>query len=120
MPLAARLVSRAEELVRLTARRPLPISTLQQMQLEESGERQTVVALSLQSPATASLAVALVRDTHNDDGHELTGMAEARLATYRRWQNRLHVVAAGFRAFKTPQGFTPRGTRMAIPMAPIG
>ena len=120
MPLAARLVSRAEELVRLTARRPLPISTLQQMQLEESGERQTVVALSLQSPATASLAVALVRDTHNDDGHGLTGMAECRLATYRRWRKRLHTVAAGFRSFNTAQGFAPRGTTVAIPMARIG
>ena len=120
MPLAARLVSRAEELVRLTARRPLPISTLQQMQLEESGERQTVVALSLQSPATASLAVALVRDTHNDDGHELTGMAECRLATYRRWRKRLHTVAAGFRSFNIAQGFAPRGTTVAIPMARIG
>ena len=120
LPLAAGLVSRAKEMVRLTARRPLPVSALQQMQLEENKARQTIVALSLQFPATASLAVALVRDTHNDDSHELTGMAEARLATYRRWQNRLHTVAAGFRTFKTPQGFAPRGTRMALPMAPIG
>ncbi len=116
-PLATRLVSRAEELVRLTTRRPLPISALQQMQLDESRERQTVVALSLQSPATASLAVALVRDTHNDDGSELTGMAQSRLATYRRWHGRLRTVAACFRSFKTPQGLAPHVKSQAIPMA---
>ena len=116
MPRANTLVSRAEEFVRLTGRRPLPISALQQMQLDESQARQAVVALSLQVPATASLAVALVRDTHSDDGSELTGMAQSRLATYRRWRARLRIVDAYFRSFQQPQGLAHPGRSRSLPM----
>jgi hypothetical protein len=115
-PLAKKLVSSAEELVRLTGRRPLPVSALQQMQRQESAERQQIVALSMESPATASLAVAMVRDTHNDDGTELTGLAQSRLATYRRWHKRLHAVATAFRAFNSAQGLDRRGQPRPLPV----
>ncbi|ODT45016.1 MAG: hypothetical protein ABS70_04145 [Nitrospira sp. SCN 59-13] len=114
-PLAKKLVSDAEELVRLTTKRPLPVSALQQMQRHETAEQQQIVALSMQSPATASLAVAMVRDTHNDDGHELTGLAQCRLATYRRWHKRLQAVSASFRSFNAPQGSVRRRPR-PLPM----
>ncbi len=117
MPLATGLVSTAEELARLTTRRPLPIRALQEMEAHEGSARQKVVGLSMQSPATAPLAVALVRDTHNDEGVELTGMAQTRLATYRRWQKRLHTVAAYFRSLHKPQGLTDRGRSRILPMA---
>ncbi|ULA59012.1 MAG: hypothetical protein LZF60_80408 [Nitrospira sp.] len=116
-PLAKKLVSNAEELVRLTARRPLPVNALQQMQRQETAERQQIVALSMQSPATASLTVAMVRDTHNDDGSDLTGLAQSRLATYRRWHKRLHAVAIAFRAFNSAQGRSHRGQPRPLPMA---
>ncbi|MCS6319398.1 MAG: glycosyltransferase family 9 protein [Nitrospira sp.] len=104
IPLATKLVSQAEELVRLTAKQPLPIQRIQELHQHENRARQALVALSLQSPATASLAVALVRDTHNDDGQGLTDMAQSRLASYRRWQKRLLLVASSFRSFNNPQG----------------
>ncbi len=116
-PLAKKLVSNAEELVRLTTRRPLPVSALQQMQRHETAERQQIVALSMQSPATASLAVAMVRDTHNDDGSDLAGLAQSRLATYRRWHKRLHAVATAFHAFNTAQRLGRRERPRALPMA---
>lgn len=103
IPLATKLVSQAEELVRLTARRPLPIQNIQELHQHENRARQAIVALSLQSPATASLAVALVRDTHNDDGQGLTDMAQSRLASYRRWQKRLLLVASSFHSFNNTQ-----------------
>ena len=116
-PLAKKLVSNAEELVRLTTRRPLPVSALQQMQRHETAERQQIVALSMHSPATASLAVAMVRDTHTDDGSELTDLAQSRLATYRRWHKRLHAVATAFRVLNTAQGLVRRGQPRRLPMA---
>ncbi|MGC3973821.1 MAG: glycosyltransferase family 9 protein [Nitrospira sp.] len=116
VPLAKKLVSNAEELVRLTTKRPLPVSALQQMQRHETEERQQIVSLSMQSPATASLAVAMVRDTHNDDGHELTGLAQSRLATYRRWHKRLQVVSTSFRSFNLAQGSVRRGRSRPLPM----
>lgn len=116
-PLAKKLVSKAEELVRLTTRRPLPVSALKQMQLVENADRQQILALSMRSPATASLAVAMVRDTHNDDGSELTGLAQSRLATYQRWQKRLHAVATSFRSFNTTQGLVHRKKSRVLPMA---
>ncbi|MDP9133070.1 MAG: glycosyltransferase family 9 protein [Nitrospirota bacterium] len=115
-PLAAGLLSKAKELVRLTTRRPLPVAALQQMHLRERTDRQEVIALSMQSPATASLAVALVRDMHSDDGNELTTMAQSRLATYQRWQMRLHHVAAYFRARQPPNVLLQHGKSRAIPM----
>lgn len=116
MPLAKHLVSKAEELVRLTTRRPLPINALKHLQCDENAERKKILALSMQSSATASLAVAMVRDTHNDDGSELTGLAQSRLATYRRWQKRLHTVATSFRSFNTAQGLIRRGRSYPLPM----
>lgn len=117
LPLSKKLVSHAEELVRLTTRRPLPVSALQQMQRHETAERQHVLSLSMQSPATASVAVAMVRDTHNDDGNELTALAQSRLATYRRWHKRLHAVAKRFRSCNTAQGMEGRGKSRQLPMA---
>jgi hypothetical protein len=111
------LIAKVEELVRLTTRRPLPVTALQQVQRLETAERQQIVALSMQSPATASLAVAMVRDTHNDEGSELTALAQSRLATYRRWQKRLHAVAARFRAVNEARGTIRRSAARALPMA---
>jgi ADP-heptose:LPS heptosyltransferase len=111
-PYALTLVSHAREMVRLTKQYPLPVTALQQLQLRERADRQQAVALSLQSPSTASLAVALLRDTHNDDGHELTTMVQSRLATYQRWQSRLAEIVRQFRSLRN----TCRKAR-AIPMA---
>lgn len=111
-PLAVTLVSYAKEMVRLTKQHPLPVTALQQVQFRERTDRQQAVALSLQSPATASLAVALLRDTHNDDGNELTAMVQARLATYQRWQARLTQVITYFHSCRKG-----RVRSRAIPMA---
>ncbi|MEP7153977.1 MAG: glycosyltransferase family 9 protein, partial [Nitrospira sp.] len=111
-PLAVTLVSYAKDMVRLTKQHPLPVTALQQVQFREHADRQQAVALSLQSPATASLAVALLRDTHNDDGNELTAMVQARLATYQRWQARLNQVITYFHSYRKG-----RVRLRAIPMA---
>jgi hypothetical protein len=116
IPLAAGLVSKSEgngAINRHDGRcRSVPYSRLQ---LEENkAASDHCGAQSSNSPATASLAVALVRDTHNDDSNELTGMAEARLATYRRWHKTgCMKVAAGFPCLQaTPQGLaSPRGSQ---------
>src|SRR5574340_1138714 len=117
MPLAATLVSRAEDLVRLSQQHPLPAATLQQVQLCERTDRQLAVALSMQGPATASLAVALLRDIHSDDGDELLAMTQSRLATYRRWQSRLQTVAAFFRSLQPLDRRGNHRSARSIPMA---
>lgn len=111
-PLAVTLVAHAREMVRLTKQYPLPVTALQQLQLRERADRQQAVALSLQSPSTASLAVALLRDTHNDDGNELATMVQSRLATYQRWQSRLEEIVRQFRSLRNTYG-----NARAIPMA---
>jgi len=116
-PLAATLVSRAEELVRLSKQHPLPATALQQVQRRERTDRQHALTLSMQSPATASLAVALLRDTHSDDGDGLHAMTQSRLATYRRWQGRLHSVAAYFRSVRRLDRRANHRLARAIPMA---
>jgi len=111
-PLAVALVAHAREMVHLTKQHSLPVTALQQLQLRERADRQQALALSLQSPATASLAVALLRDTHNDDGNELITMVQSRLATYQRWQQRLAEVARYFRSLRNTDGRS-----RALPMA---
>jgi len=115
--LAANLVSTGEELARLTVRHPLPVRALQEAQAREGDVRQQVVALSMQVPAAASLAVALVRDIHNDEGNELAEMARARLATYRRWQSRLTSVASQLLSLHTPSIAAHPKVRRTLPMA---
>lgn len=111
-PLAVTLVSHAREMVRLSKQYPVPVTALRQLQLREGANRQHAIALSLQTPATASLAVALLRDTHSDDGNELTAMVQSRLATYQRWHARLDQVARCFRSLRQSHGRS-----RAIPMA---
>lgn len=91
--LGANLVAQAEEMARLTTQQPLPVHVLWQIHARENIERKEVLALSMQSPAAASLAVALVRDVHSDDGQDLTAMARSRLVTYRRWRARVQAVS---------------------------
>jgi hypothetical protein len=110
--LAGTLMAHASEMVHLTKQHPLPVSALQQLQLREREARQRAVALSLQSPSAASLAVALLRDTHNDDGNELITMVQSRLATYQRWRSRLAQVVRHFGSLRNVQGRS-----RAIPMA---
>ena len=110
--LAATLVSYAQHMIRLTTRHPLPVSALQELQLREQSDRGQAVALSLQSPSTASLAVSLLRDTHNDDGNDIGSIVRSRLATYQRWQSRLAEVTRQFRLFRIQQV-----KARAIPMA---
>ena len=93
------LVAQTQEMVRLTSRHPLPVSALQDLQRHEQSVRRQAVALSLQSPSTASLAVSLVRDSHNDDGTDISTIVRSRLATYQRWQSRLGDVLRQFRVF---------------------
>jgi ADP-heptose:LPS heptosyltransferase len=98
-PLAAALVAHTQEMIRLTSRHPLPVSALQDLQRSEQSVRRQAVALSMQSPSTASLAVSLVRDAHNDDGIDISTIVQSRLATYQRWQARLGDVLRQFRVF---------------------
>jgi ADP-heptose:LPS heptosyltransferase len=113
---AATLVSHAEELVRLSRQRPLPATALQRVQLREQTDRQQALALSMQGPATASLAVALLRDTHSDDGDGIQAMAQSRLATYRRWQGRLHSVVTYFHSVQRLDRRANYRTARVIPM----
>lgn len=116
-PLATTLLATAEELARLTKRRPLPVRALKEAQAREGNARQQVVALSMQIPAAASLAVALVRDTHNDEGNDLADMARTRLATYRRWQSRLQAVASYVRSLSETSDAPVYEKQRALPMA---
>jgi hypothetical protein len=103
-PLTVALVAHAREMIRLTTRHPLPVTALKELQLREQSERQEAIALSLQSPSTASLAVSLLRDTHNDDGNDIVTIVRSRLATYQRWQSRLAEVTRQFRMFGDHHG----------------
>ncbi|MCC2643008.1 MAG: putative Glycosyl transferase, family 9 [Nitrospira sp.] len=116
VPLSATLLSQAEEFVRFARQRPLPVGAMQQAQLRETADRKQAIALSMQSPATASLAVALLRDTHSDDGNDLLAMAQSRLKTYRRWQSRLHKVTIHFQSLETADCRLTQKKSRALPM----
>jgi ADP-heptose:LPS heptosyltransferase len=109
--LAGQMIARAEKLVHLSRQRPLPVKALQQEQMSEGELLSHILALSKQSYATAPLAVALVRDVHADDGDDITGMALSRLATLRRWKERLSRVIIQLKGADRPaESHSRKGT----------
>jgi hypothetical protein len=99
LPLAARLVSRAQTMAALAARWPLPVADLKQAQAQDEKDRADALDLSLRSPACGPAAIALLRDLQSDDGPSLAAMARSRTKSYRRWQARLAGVEAGLKRF---------------------
>ena len=91
LPLAARLVSRAQAMMHLAMRRPLPVTELKRAQMQDEADRAEALHHSLRSPASSPVTIALLRQLHGDEGDSLAGLARARLESYRRW--RAHLVA---------------------------
>lgn len=89
LSLAARLMSRAQSLVHLASRQPLPVAELKRAQVQDERERAEALEIGLQCPASSPATIALLRDLQTDDGDSLAAMARSRLQTYRRWRARL-------------------------------
>ncbi len=86
---AAGLVSRAQTLVHLATRHPLPVADLKRAQALDEQDRAQALEMSFRSPASSPAAIALLRDLQSDDGNTLAAMARSRADTYRRWRARL-------------------------------
>jgi ADP-heptose:LPS heptosyltransferase len=99
LPLASRLVSRSETMVRWASRRPLPVVELQQAQAQDEKDRAEARELGLCSPASGPATIALLRDLQDDEGPTLAVMAQSRTASYRRWHQRLNAVEAKLMQF---------------------
>jgi Glycosyltransferase family 9 (heptosyltransferase) len=89
LSLAARLMSRAQSLVHLASRQPLPVAELKRAQVQDERDRAEALEISHQCPASSPATIALLRDLQTDDGDSLAAMARSRMQTYRRWHARL-------------------------------
>jgi ADP-heptose:LPS heptosyltransferase len=83
------LETHARHIVSLTKRHPLPVSTLQREQSLLRQEREHLLPRMMAHSATAPLAVAMIRDIHNDEVVGLTALANQHLQAYRSWQRRM-------------------------------
>jgi len=79
----------AVDIVGLTKRHPLPVSTLQRKQALLRQEREHLLPRMMGHSATAPVTVAMIRDIHNDGVVGLTALADQQLKAYRCWQQRL-------------------------------
>jgi ADP-heptose:LPS heptosyltransferase len=92
-PLAEALVGRAETLVELCRRYPLPLKTIQDTQAGLRADLQRALTLTAASPAFGPPTVVLVRETHNADAQGLVSLARAQAQAYTVWRARLAEVA---------------------------
>ena len=92
-PALDRLVSGSEELIRLSARHPLPVTSLQACQQRLAQDTQRAMTLVGESPAFGPLAVVFLREKHNVDAVGLGAMARQQADAYRRWRHRARQVA---------------------------
>lgn len=114
LPLATRLVSRAQAMVALASRWPLPVAELKQAQLQEEKDRADWMDLSLRSPASGPAAIALLRDLQSDDEPTLAAMARSRTKSYRRWRARLEAVEITIRRLARAPGRTANQRPLVI------
>jgi ADP-heptose:LPS heptosyltransferase len=84
-----RLEQHAMQIVGLTKRHPLPVSTLRREQALLRQEREQLLPRMMAYSATGPATVAMIRDIHNDDAVDLTMLADRHVQAYRRWQQRL-------------------------------
>jgi ADP-heptose:LPS heptosyltransferase len=83
------LETHARHIVSLTKRLPLPVSTLQREQALLRQERERLLPRMMAHSATAPLAVAMIRDIHNDEVVGLTALANQHVQAYGCWQRRM-------------------------------
>lgn len=114
LPLAARLVSRAHTMLQLAMRHPLPVQDLKRSQLHDEADRAAALDISLRSPATSPVTVALLRQLHSDEGDSLSDLARGRLNCYRRW--RTHLVAIETSLSHQARSVERRSITRALPM----
>ncbi len=92
-PLVEVLAGRAEALVDLCRRSPLPLGAVQDMQRALRKDLQRVLALTVASPAFGPPTVALLRATYNAEEQDLVSLACAQAQAYALWRTRLTDVA---------------------------
>jgi ADP-heptose:LPS heptosyltransferase len=92
-PLAEALAGRAETLVKLCHRYPLPLGTVQDTQAALREDLQRALKLTAASPAFGPPTVALVRETHNAEEQGVVWLARAQAQAYAVWRARLADVA---------------------------
>jgi ADP-heptose:LPS heptosyltransferase len=79
----------AVDIVGLTKRHPLPVSTLKRKQALLRQEREHLLPRMMGHSATAPVTVAMIRAIQNDGVVGLTALADQQLKAYRCWQQRL-------------------------------
>ena len=84
-----RLEQRAQHIVALTRRHPLPVLTLQREQELLRQEREQLLPRMMAHSATGPTTVAMIRDIHNDDAVDLTMLADRHVKAYQYWQQRI-------------------------------
>ena len=99
LPLAARLVSRCENMVVWASKKPLQVVELQRAQGQDEKDRAEAREHGLHFPASGPATIALLRDLQSDEGSTLAAMAQSRAASYRKWHQRLKAVETTLRQF---------------------
>ncbi len=94
LPLLDRLCDQADEMVRISSRRPVPVEALKTFQARLGKARQEAVTRGMESPATAPLAVSFLRDIHNDNVQGLERLARHHAHAYELWRKRAKDIQA--------------------------
>ena len=91
-PIVDLLIRRADDIASFARQQPIPPARLQATQEALNDDRQRMIGLAMPSPAFAPITVALMRDLHNSEAGEETGVTGHQAKAYRMWRQREHMV----------------------------
>lgn len=83
------LCKRAEDIVRMASRMPIPTGALASLQQEQVRERESAIRIGMDSLAIAPLTTEFLRTIHNDNVQGVEQLARHHANAYRRWRAQL-------------------------------
>ena len=109
------LCKRAEDIVLMASRMPIPTGSLASLQREQARERDSVVRMGMDSLATAPLTTEFMRTLNNDNVLGMEPMARHHAKAYRRWRTRLVEIQRRLSEAQNPQRGRPLQMVAAAP-----
>lgn len=94
IPQLDNLCRRADHIVRLTRKMPVPVQAVQSLQRAQGEDRQKAAWACTATWATKPLATAALRQLHQDNVQGLERMARHHAAAYHRWRSEAKFVAS--------------------------
>jgi len=101
-PILSRLCRRADDVVRVAAKRTISVKQVHQLQQDQRADRERAAAVGLASFATSPATVAFLRTIQGDDVQGLDRLARYHADAYREWAEHVAVIKKAIQSKRPP------------------